>query len=247
MSRPETPKYGERRISTRSWSKKNNVAVKSESDCTHNVRYTNSVSCEIQNDNNHIPKECIAYFDSGSEHGTRNQSKLKSSEHVEKLKATPRKSKSTMQESDWNEHSPVTPPKQKKTGTDAESLKTPSSLLKKLSLMSPTKEVNDENSKSDVVPQKNVYKSARRALHNSLPVQLPGREKEIEKLHAFMEKCVSEKKAGSLYISGPPGTGKTASLLNVLSQTNVSFYFGVTHFYVVMFKNVHGFSKLYNI
>ena len=65
------------------------------------------------------------------------------------------------------------------------------------------------------------YSSAKKALHTSLPDRLLCREKEIETITTFLKNHVGAKKPGSLYISGAPGTGKTACLKQILQQEKV--------------------------
>ncbi|XP_052894201.1 cell division control protein 6 homolog [Anopheles moucheti] len=48
--------------------------------------------------------------------------------------------------------------------------------------------------------------------------KLPEREKEYDELVAYVERVLSSDGSGSLYISGPPGTGKTATLQRILSH-----------------------------
>ncbi|KAK2721968.1 cell division control protein 6 homolog [Artemia franciscana] len=67
-------------------------------------------------------------------------------------------------------------------------------------------------------PNVNSYKLARRALHSGMPERLQCREKEVSTLNEFLQKTIKKNKPGSLYISGPPGTGKTASLTKVLEK-----------------------------
>jgi len=64
----------------------------------------------------------------------------------------------------------------------------------------------------------NKYQDARKALHSSVTEDLPGREEELVKLHEFLNNHLEKKTSASLYISGPPGTGKTASLFKTMQQ-----------------------------
>ncbi|EAA09435.3 AGAP005176-PA [Anopheles gambiae str. PEST] len=48
--------------------------------------------------------------------------------------------------------------------------------------------------------------------------KLPEREKEYDELVGFVEGVLSSDGSGSLYISGPPGTGKTATLQRILNH-----------------------------
>lgn len=48
-----------------------------------------------------------------------------------------------------------------------------------------------------------------------------GRDREIESLESFLLSHIQNQRPGSLYISGPPGTGKTFTLNHLLSQKKV--------------------------
>lgn len=132
---------------------------------------------------------------------------------------TPRKQKHSKEES--NE---VTPSKQKKSHENTVCL-TPSSLLNKLNLTSPKKKLTKSRNKLErkqLFCGNGVYQNARKALNSALPVKLPGREKELDELQSFIRSHLDNKSSGSMYISGPPGTGKTASLNIILQQEDVS-------------------------
>lgn len=68
----------------------------------------------------------------------------------------------------------------------------------------------------------NFYRNARKALHSSVTTSLPGREKELSVLRNFIKENIQNSTSGSMYISGPPGTGKTASLCLILQEKYVS-------------------------
>lgn len=153
------------------------------------------------------------------------------------LTGTPSKKKVHHKE-DLNELSPVTPPKQKRQehNCDKSLPATPSTLLKTLALTSPNKSSEhttrkslfsaktetDLNSSEEENAPKSTYQQARKALHSQFPTDLPGREKEIEEIKVFIEDHLNNNTSGSIYISGPPGTGKTASLNLILENTMVS-------------------------
>ncbi|XP_076763867.1 cell division cycle 6 [Xylocopa sonorina] len=138
---------------------------------------------------------------------------------------TPRRQKSN--ESDDAHGS--TPPKQKRLDNSSivTSPLTPSTLFDKLSLtLSPNKE-------EKLVPKKLFgsvrYQNARKALHSSIPESLPGRESELQKLQEFMEEHLKTETSGSLYVSGPPGTGKTACLSKLILKPEFKSKFRVVY------------------
>lgn len=58
-------------------------------------------------------------------------------------------------------------------------------------------------------------------MHTTFTGKLPGREKELNELKDFIEGHLENQTSGSLYISGPPGTGKTASLNLILENSDI--------------------------
>lgn len=113
----------------------------------------------------------------------------------------------------------ISPAKQKKT---IKSPQTPSTMLDKLELNSPEKK---HISKQLFETSESGFICARKALHSTLPKSLPARENELERLRGFITGHLEKGSAGSLYISGPPGTGKTACLSLILQEENVSGVF----------------------
>jgi DNA replication protein DnaC len=71
-------------------------------------------------------------------------------------------------------------------------------------------DLNNNNTKK-FKAEKSPYEVVRTFLHLSLipEREIIGRNSELEHVAAFFEKHLTHKKSGSLYISGPPGTGKT--------------------------------------
>ncbi|KAG9249836.1 P-loop containing nucleoside triphosphate hydrolase protein [Emericellopsis atlantica] len=62
-----------------------------------------------------------------------------------------------------------------------------------------------------------VYHSARQVFtHGAEPGTLVGREEERATLTAFLARCNSKDASGCLYVSGPPGTGKSAMITELL-------------------------------
>lgn len=100
----------------------------------------------------------------------------------------------------------------------------PSTLLKDLAIGSPPFQ-----SKRELFPKLHKYQTARKALHSTTPSTLPGREKEIKELQDFLREHLQQESSGTLYISGPPGTGKTASLNLILSNEMVCKEFVVVY------------------
>ena len=66
-----------------------------------------------------------------------------------------------------------------------------------------------------------AYDSVKVALHSSVGAPLIGREKEISFLHDFISENLRKKNSASIYVSGPPGTGKTASINHILENFKV--------------------------
>lgn len=64
----------------------------------------------------------------------------------------------------------------------------------------------------------NKFNTARAQLELSyLPENLPGRESEREEISDIVQRCIQERKDGScLFITGVPGTGKTATVQGVI-------------------------------
>lgn len=65
------------------------------------------------------------------------------------------------------------------------------------------------------------FHGAKQALHTAAPERLLSREAERDAIVSFLQQKVLRRLPGSLYISGAPGTGKTACLTCVLQQMKV--------------------------
>lgn len=133
---------------------------------------------------------------------------------------TPRKHKSKVPETELIVNSSVTPPKQQKL-TLKQNVLSPSSLLNRLNLSSPQPRSNGDTSKC-LFDEDVSFQNARQALHSTIPTFMPGREREHEDLNEFIGGHLNNNTSGTLYISGPPGTGKTASLSIILQKSYVS-------------------------
>ncbi|GFR72997.1 cell division control protein 6 homolog [Elysia marginata] len=68
-----------------------------------------------------------------------------------------------------------------------------------------------------------LYQSAKRSLHTAKPDRLIGRDSEIVEVEDFISDRLSDLTSGSLYISGPPGTGKTAVIQHVVENLKSKF------------------------
>uniref|UniRef100_A0AAQ4QFX0 Origin recognition complex subunit 1 n=1 Tax=Gasterosteus aculeatus aculeatus TaxID=481459 RepID=A0AAQ4QFX0_GASAC len=63
----------------------------------------------------------------------------------------------------------------------------------------------------------NVLEEARTRLHvSSVPESLPCREQEFQDIYSFVESKIEDGTGGCMYISGVPGTGKTATVQEVM-------------------------------
>jgi len=109
---------------------------------------------------------------------------------------------------------------------------TPSTRLTSLSLSSPGSQPATQVSKSPLKSRRSLFAAkedsadidlsrARQAFHTASTNSLPGREKELAELKEFFVNHVNNGTSGSIYISGPPGTGKTASLTYLMNQKEV--------------------------
>lgn len=64
-----------------------------------------------------------------------------------------------------------------------------------------------------------VYHQAKQLFSRSAdPGQLIGRDDERAQLHKFLERCTSSHPGGCLYVSGPPGTGKSAMVNRITEE-----------------------------
>ncbi|KAK2817498.1 hypothetical protein Q5P01_025689 [Channa striata] len=66
--------------------------------------------------------------------------------------------------------------------------------------------------------EKSRFQSVKQALHTAVPERLLSRESERASIRSFLEDKVLQRLSGSLYISGAPGTGKSACLNCVLQE-----------------------------
>lgn len=76
------------------------------------------------------------------------------------------------------------------------------------------------HSRSSIIPKdKTPLMKARTQLHVSyLPISLPCREKEYSDVYGFLKGKLEDGCGGCMYISGVPGTGKTATVTSVIDS-----------------------------
>ncbi|PGH17676.1 hypothetical protein AJ79_01038 [Helicocarpus griseus UAMH5409] len=67
------------------------------------------------------------------------------------------------------------------------------------------------------------YRQARNLLHvSSVPASLPCRDSEFNTVYDCLRLAITDGTGTCIYISGPPGTGKTATVREVIAQLNAS-------------------------
>ena len=90
-----------------------------------------------------------------------------------------------------------------------------------------------------------VYSQARQLFaRGANSGRLIGRDAEREKLATFLQDCTESRKGGCLYISGPPGTGKSAMVHEVCSDVGLSNV-KVSHVNCVSMRNARDvYSRL---
>lgn len=67
------------------------------------------------------------------------------------------------------------------------------------------------------------FQLARNQLHvSTVPAALPCREEEFSEVYSVLEKAITDGSGSCIYIAGTPGTGKTATVREVVAQLNAS-------------------------
>ena len=67
------------------------------------------------------------------------------------------------------------------------------------------------------------FQTVRSRLHvSAVPTSLPCREDEFGSVYSHLESAISDASGACIYISGTPGTGKTATVREVVAQLNAS-------------------------
>lgn len=87
--------------------------------------------------------------------------------------------------------------------------------------------------------KKSTFGTALLNLHSGYTDSLPGREKHIECLKSFLKKHLKDHCSVSMYISGPPGTGKTVSLHSLFTSDLVTDNFTIVYVNCSMIKSAN--------
>ncbi|XP_043259986.1 cell division control protein 6 homolog [Colletes gigas] len=197
--------------------------------------------------NKYIPrvKKVITFSSSESESDSGSDVENALAENNAELRGkgrTARTPQRTRKASKSNADDSSTSPKQKRIEKSVPAT-SPSTLLDKLNLISsPDKEAK-------LVPKKlfgsEKYRNALKALHSSLPETLPDREPELAKLEEFLEEHLKTERSGSLYVSGPPGTGKTACLSKLILKPKFKSCFKIIYINCTTMKSAAAiYSKI---
>lgn len=109
---------------------------------------------------------------------------------------------------------PVTPTKAARTRAVTPRSKVPRSASKRLEFTPlATRKLDDSNVNAS------PFQIARSRLHvSSVPLSLPCREGEFSLVYSHLEAAISDGTGNCIYISGTPGTGKTATVREVVSR-----------------------------
>ncbi|XP_025423700.1 cell division control protein 6 homolog isoform X1 [Sipha flava] len=87
--------------------------------------------------------------------------------------------------------------------------------------------------------KKSHFGAALLNLHSGYTDSLPGREEQINCLKSFLEKHTKDHVSASMYVSGPPGTGKTVSLHSLFVSDLVINNFNVVYVNCSMIKSAN--------
>lgn len=96
--------------------------------------------------------------------------------------------------------------------------------------------------------EKSYFSAALLNLHSGFTDSLPGREEQIKCLKYFLNKHITDNVSASMYISGPPGTGKTVSLHSLFASNIVNKNFIIVYVNCSMIKSAtHVYAKIAEI
>lgn len=88
------------------------------------------------------------------------------------------------------------------------------------------------------------YQRARAKLHvSAVPASLPCREREFRLIYDHVEQAIIDVQGICVYVSGTPGTGKTATVRRVIASLRAKVKAGVC--YYSSYKLTAGFGRLY--
>jgi len=87
--------------------------------------------------------------------------------------------------------------------------------------------------------EKSYFSVALMNLHSGFTDSLPGREEQIQCLKSFLNKHVKDNVSTSMYISGPPGTGKTVTLHSLFVSNLVTENFTLVYVNCSMIKSAN--------
>ncbi len=95
----------------------------------------------------------------------------------------------------------------------------------------------------------NNFQAAKNVLHTARPTTLIAREEEIKTIYEWLDERLESHSPGSMYISGAPGTGKTATVLHCI-QTWMSCHpsrgTGGAWHHVINCMNILSASQVYS-
>ncbi|KAK5939218.1 Origin recognition complex, subunit 1 [Knufia obscura] len=147
---------------------------------------------------------------------------------------TKRKQKSKADDSEYSQKKdveeeavPTTPKKRKKTTS---AIATPKSTTKSTKFVTPTNKRIMIKKPLEITPlgtrvlspsqiTSTPYAHARTTLHvSAVPMSLPCRSTEFETVYSYLHSAITDGSGTCIYISGTPGTGKTATVREVVSS-----------------------------
>ncbi|KAK7111885.1 cell division control protein 6 homolog [Littorina saxatilis] len=155
--------------------------------------------------------------------------------------------------------SPIKPPVTPTKTPSKERLSSPHRPQSHRHVLSPRKtpqKWNDENfvlksprklAKLQIAKQDNQsYHTTKQSLHTAKPEHMVGRDHEIAEIRSFLSTHLEKQSAGSLYISGAPGTGKTAAALHIIDDFKDQYKCQIAYLNCMMVKDVSSvFRRLY--
>ncbi|KAM8842151.1 cell division control protein 6 homolog [Synchiropus picturatus] len=93
---------------------------------------------------------------------------------------------------------------------------------------SPRQQKSQPAERKRLFAEKSRFHGVKQALHTAVPERLLARESERDTIRRFLRDTVLQRRPGSLYISGAPGTGKTACFNCILKEMEAELASAVT-------------------